>query len=142
MKIVIFDLDGTLANIDHRLHFIENDNKDWNAFYKACKYDKPIKQTIEILRMLNTLYDIHIFSGRGEIAIDETVIWLGMNGIPYSCLKMRKDGDFSSDEKLKENWLKGYDKKDIYCVFEDRKKVAEMWRKNGIMCFQVANGDF
>jgi hypothetical protein len=27
-------------------------------------------------------------------------------------------------------------------VFDDRSRVVEMWRKNGIKCFQVAEGNF
>lgn len=55
-KIIIFDLDGTLADIRHRRHFVENPNKkygldirlsddeekwnpDWDAFHKACVDD-------------------------------------------------------------------------------------------------------
>ena len=35
------------------------------------------------------------------------------------------------------------DKKDrILCVFDDRTKVVNMWRDNGLSCFQVAPGDF
>jgi len=33
-------------------------------------------------------------------------------------------------------------RKDILCVFDDRQKVVDMWRKNGITCFQVNYGDF
>lgn len=39
MKYIIVDLDGTLANIDHRLHYIKQNKPDWNAFYGACKDD-------------------------------------------------------------------------------------------------------
>jgi hypothetical protein len=28
------------------------------------------------------------------------------------------------------------------CTFDDRDKVVKMWRDNGIICFQVAPGDF
>jgi len=37
MKTVIFDLDGTLCDITHRLHFIEGDNKDWDGFYRGIE---------------------------------------------------------------------------------------------------------
>ena len=30
----------------------------------------------------------------------------------------------------------------ILCVFDDRTKVVNMWRENGLSCFQVAPGDF
>ncbi len=47
--IVIFDLDGTLADGTHRLHFCRKDNYNetwaWKPFNMACKDDAPIKIT-------------------------------------------------------------------------------------------------
>ena len=37
----IFDLDGTLALIKHRRHFVEGTTKDWRAFFAACVDDVP-----------------------------------------------------------------------------------------------------
>ena len=31
---------------------------------------------------------------------------------------------------------------DVFCVVDDRQKVVDMWRENGLTCFQVAPGDF
>jgi hypothetical protein len=50
------------------------------------------------------------------------------------------------DEILKENWLDDFankvGKENIVGVFDDRQKVVDMWRKNGLTCFQVAEGNF
>jgi len=59
-------------------------------------------------------------------------------------LRMRKNGDYTPDDVLKKAWLdelfpdKGY----ILCVFDDRDKVVNMWRREGLTCFQVAPGNF
>ena len=45
----IFDIDGTLADCSHRLHYISGEHKDWDAFYKECVNDKPIMGVIEVL---------------------------------------------------------------------------------------------
>ena len=31
---------------------------------------------------------------------------------------------------------------DVVCSFDDRDKVVQMWRDNGITCFQVNYGNF
>jgi hypothetical protein len=53
---------------------------------------------------------------------------------------------FMKDDELKEMWLDeefpGEGINEIECVFDDRDKVVNMWRKRGIPCFQVAPGDF
>ena len=33
-------------------------------------------------------------------------------------------------------------KKEIICTFDDRDKVVNMWRENGLTCMQVAPGNF
>jgi len=40
-NIIIFDLDGTLALIGHRVHHITSEKPDWTAFYTACADDLP-----------------------------------------------------------------------------------------------------
>ena len=58
---------------------------------------------------------------------------------------MRPSGDTTPDDVLKLNWLKEGmfgNKADIMAVFDDRNKVVDMWRSEGITCFQVAEGNF
>ena len=147
--IYIFDLDGTLANIEHRLHYITSDNKDWDSFFKSCEDDKPIHQVIEVLNALQAQgHRIWIFTGRSDIAYQHTVDWIHEHvTVDRFKLKMRKHGDHQPDFKLKQSWLQQLaptknSKSLIAGVFEDRKSVCDMWRNNGLLCFQVAEGDF
>ena len=55
---------------------------------------------------------------------------------------MRPLKDFTPDDVLKQLWLDNIGKDNVLCTFDDRKKVVDMWRNNGITCFQVADGDF
>jgi len=71
------------------------------------------------------------------------------NDVPFDLLKMRPTSDnwhFMKDSDLKQHWLDdifpGDDKDDIFAVFDDRNQVVDMWRKNGLTTFQVADGDF
>lgn len=145
---VIFDLDGTLALIDHRRHFVQGKgsratSEDWHNFYAACVDDQPNQPVFAMLRALqNDGYEIIIFSGRSREVENQTVAWLYRNKITYDRLFMRPIGDYTPDEKLKEKWLTEFDQSRILCVFDDRQKVVDMWRNKGITCFQVAPGDF
>jgi phosphoglycolate phosphatase-like HAD superfamily hydrolase len=144
--IVIFDLDGTLAIIDHRRHLVENrraSDEDWRAFFAGCVDDLPNTPVITVLRSLKSAgFRIIIFSGRSDEVRPQTEAWLNQHQIPYDRLVMRKEGDRTPDEKLKRNWLRGLDKSQILCVFDDRDQVVQMWRDEGLSCFQVAEGDF
>lgn len=152
----IFDLDGTLALIDHRRHFVEDkNNQDWDSFYKACVDDKPNQAIINIFNSLylatdgygEDLADIKIFSGRSDIVRKETEDWLEtLTEYTEKCeLKMRKHGDYTPDQILKKQWYEELPKSDkdrLQCVFDDRQKVVDMWRSLGITVCQVAEGKF
>ena len=146
-KKVIFDLDGTLALIDDRrkISTKPNGKMDWDKFFdpKNISLDKP---NIPVIKMAQSLSDsgfqIVIFSGRSKGTIDATKLWLSQNNVPWSRLFMRPIKDFTPDDVLKQNWLNDIGKDDVLCTFDDRNKVVDMWRNNGITCFQVADGNF
>jgi hypothetical protein len=47
--VYLFDIDGPLANLSHRLHFIQGEHDDWNAFYDACPADKPHRHMCDLV---------------------------------------------------------------------------------------------
>lgn len=149
-KIVIADLDGTIALIDHRRHWLDKDqhpemssDERWRRFFADCVNDEPNWPVIHALYGLYKIgHEIHIFSGRSDEVRTDTMVWLEKYEIGCNLLKMRAAGDFTPDEVLKREWLSEYDKSQILCVFDDRDKVVAMWRTEGLTCFQVAPGDF
>lgn len=153
MKTVIFDLDGTLADITKRrgMSTKENGKIDWDIFFKPENiwFDKPNEPVIEMAKILSQKHRIVILSGRSKATKQETVRWLKKFEVPFDVLKMRpttKEWLFMPDDQLKKHWLDTLfsgDKKDnILCIFDDRDKVVKMWRENGLTCFQVDEGNF
>jgi FMN phosphatase YigB (HAD superfamily) len=153
MKTVIFDLDGTLADITKRREMStkENGKIDWDIFFDPNNiwFDLPNEPVITMAQLLSEKHRIVIFSGRSKATKDETKRWLQKFDVPFDVLKMRptsNDWKFMPDDELKQHWLdslfKDEKKKDILCVFDDRQKVVDMWRRNGITCFQVDDGNF
>ena len=143
-----FDLDGTLADGDHRLHHIKKDPKDWATYFAACWADKPIAHNIAILRALSMHYDVFILTGRSDEVREMTMAWLKQY-IPdvsfwHSDVYMREAGDHRNDDVLKilmlENLkLRGYN---VLAAFDDRDRVVAAWRGAGVPCLQVAPGSF
>lgn len=146
----IFDLDGTLALIEHRRHFVEGEKKDWPAFFAACGEDAPNESVVALMRDLAPIADIWIWSGRSDEVRARTVWWLCTKthmtfSQAGSSLTMRKAGDHQSDETLKAAWLeamKPADRKRLVVIFDDRDRVVSMWRNSGVTCLQVAPGNF
>ena len=152
-KIVIFDLDGTLALIDKRRAISTKDDgkMDWDKFFdpKNIDLDLPNTPVIKMAQVLDSQgFDIVVFSGRSIRTKVATKAWLKQHNVPVKSwnLHMRsthKDVHFMKDSDLKQLWLDALvDKDDIFAVFDDRQQVVDMWRSNGLTCFQVADGDF
>ena len=131
---VVFDLDGTLADCTHRLHFIYDKPQDWDSFYRACAVDKPIWPAWNVMQALIMMeqsvdegfahrHPIEIWTGRSEGEGGEfrelTSEWLyrhfrlmPFNLAPYEFfnpnyvgLRMRPHKNFKPDVDLKRKWL-------------------------------------
>jgi hypothetical protein len=158
-NIVIFDLDGTLALIDHRRHLVEKPGPlfiskedeekakswkpDWDAFYEACVDDtlnEPVAMMFNLLRLNG--YHLYILSGRSKSVEEQTKEWLNKHRIYCHKLFMRDVGSYIPDDTLKSIWLKEIGAENVFAVFDDRAKVVKAWRDAGLVCFQVADGDF
>jgi len=163
---VIFDLDGTLADIEIRRKksIKPNGKMDWDIFFHPdnIKYDKPIPAIVNLIQTYeDKAYKIVIFSGRNDRSWKETKDWLKTHNIPHDLLVMRPDkfksksspvadgnpatGDmrFMPDEILKKKMLDEFvDIDDVLFVVDDRQKVVDMWRDLGLVVLQPAPGNF
>jgi len=145
MKTYIFDIDGTIANTEHRQHYLASSPKDWKGWHDNSQKDTPHWEITEILDMAREKgIKIVLCTGRDEKCRDETIEWFVMHGIHFDALYMRKAGDRRDDDIVKRELLTqirsvGYDP---VCVFEDRARVVKMWREEGLRCLQVAPGEF
>lgn len=171
----IFDLDGTLAKIEHRRHYVERPSSqcfdchgknrkncpqcadldagwtaNWPAFFRACVYDTPNKPVIQLMNdLIHGDNSVWIWSGRSDEVRADTINWLytwtsyrAGDGLSFM---MRREGDHQPDDKLKLEWYRqmtGLDKNRLVMIFDDRDRMVQMWRDNGIACLQVAPGNF
>lgn len=150
MAFIVFDLDGTLALIDHRRHHVEGKRKNWRAFFAACELDEPHRAVVLAFHAHQAAgHEVHVWSGRSDEVRRQTAAWL-MRYLEVDAdfvkrrLRMRREGDFTPDQILKKSWL---DKvrasgREVDLVYDDRQKVVDMWRASGVPCFQVAPGAF
>jgi len=138
---IIVDCDGTLSIRGSRSPY------DFSKV-REDKVNEPIKNLVNFLSSDIFNEDkslrVFIFSGRDDVSIGDTKIWLKENQIYYDFIYMRETGDKRSDEIVKqelyEQYVKG--KYNVLYIIDDRKKVIDMWRKLGLTTLDVAGNTF
>jgi phosphoglycolate phosphatase-like HAD superfamily hydrolase len=142
-EIVVFDIDGTLADVSERVHHVRARPRNWNAFFAKMAQDKAI---VAMVRLCNLLHDagvrIVLCSGRPERYRPQTTTWLAREDVRYDELRLRRDGDRRPDTIAKREMLADLDRDRVLFIVEDRNSVVEMWRAEGFVCLQCAPGNF
>ena len=144
-KVIVFDIDGTLANIEHRRSFVATKPKNWKAFTAGIVNDTPHEDIVTLSTMFvacgNTLL---LCSGRGEEQRDVTVDQMNEFGVLYSKLYMRPAKDHRPDDIIKVELLQQIREEfgNPWLWFDDRTRVVNAIRAEGVRVLQVAPGDF
>ena len=148
-KTIIFDVDGTIADVEHRRHLVNGDKgfkPDWDAFRKATEDDTPVQWVCDIAkRYIAQGDDVAFFSARNEsereITEKQISQWIGDG---HKGVFLRPNGDYTPDDEFKsalaDKFIDMGGKIDL--IFDDRQKVVDMWRDKGFTVVQVADGDF
>lgn len=148
---VICDLDGTLSlfNTINRdgSTTIQHEGVHARSPYDASNADEdainePVAAIIEA--MYKGGYKIIFCSGREDVYRTQTETFIKKHlSVEYK-LFMRKTGDSRKDSLVKEDIynINIAPEHNVFLVLDDRNQVVEFWRKKGLTCFQVAEGDF
>ena len=132
-KIILCDIDGTVANNNHRQHFLEG-KKDWDGFFSELINDEPI---IKIIEKINAYHDagknIIFLTGRPEKYRYSTTLWLKENFDFEFKLLMRKNNDYRNKLEVKEEiFNENFLSNDIEYIFDNDIDLIEMWNEKGI----------
>ncbi|CAB4143251.1 hypothetical protein UFOVP434_103 [uncultured Caudovirales phage] len=154
-RAIIVDIDGTIADHEGLRGHYE---------YQKVYLDRPkfeIMDLIDLVRLSPGGFKQTLFcSGREESCRETTKQWLidkwfyrygreilwspsFINELD-NYLFMRKTGDRRPDDIIKAEIYETHikPKYDVLYVFDDRNRVVDMWRKKGLTCLQVADGNF
>lgn len=91
--LAVFDIDGVLADVRHRLHHVERRPKDWDAFFAAAVDDPPLEQGVALARASAEDCEVVYVTGRPERCRRDTLAWFRQHGLPEGTLSMRRSGD-------------------------------------------------
>ena len=92
-QFAVLDIDATLSDARHRLHFIEKRPKDWDSFFAQGKHDAPLEEGRTVAASLARGHEIVYLTGRPERIRRDTEQWLKQHGFPPGRLLMRSNTD-------------------------------------------------
>lgn len=146
--IVLCDIDGTLANCDHRRKLLPNGKMDWAHFLhpSLVAKDTPIVPILNLVHALQEADHYVIFvTGRHSTLRGVTRKWLCDHYVmdeddPEDILRMRGNSDFRPDYEVKEDMLREITL-DMggppHLVIDDRPSVIAMWQRHSLFVLQV-----
>ena len=91
--LAVFDIDGVLADVRHRVHHLEGMRKNWGGFFHAAPRDGLHAEGYALAVEAARDCDIAYVTGRPEWCRDDTEEWLARHGLPPGELRMRRNGD-------------------------------------------------
>jgi len=148
---IICDLDGTLSLFNslgkNNQAVIKHKGVHVRSPYDASKchqdaINEPVAAVVDAF--YKNGYKIIFCSGREDCYRSQTETFIGKHLEAEYELFMRTTADQRKDSIIKkelyEKYIKG--KYNVAFVLDDRDQVVELWRSLGLVCFQVAEGNF
>ena len=142
---VLCDIDGTIANCEHRQMYVQGEGKkDWKNFFAHMNEDTPIESTIKlVLEYKAKGHDIILLTARPEDYREMTEEWVAKNtDIDPLTIIMRNSGDKRPDVEVKQQMFETYfkNKYPIETMIDDRPVVIRMWQEIGVPVIDVGKG--
>jgi hypothetical protein len=138
---VIFDMDGTLADVSSiRHHLTKYDNtkrrviKHFNKFHAESVNVPAHDHVVNAAQMASMLgHEVLVVTARKHMWRNHTAWWLAMHDVPSDMLMMRGDEDNRKDYEVKKDMLdtlrKAYD---IIYAWDDNPSIIKLWQENNI----------
>ena len=130
--LAVVDIDGVVADVRHRLHFIEGKPRQWDRFFAAAGEDPPLPAGVALVKELAADHDVLWLTGRPERTRRATRTWLAAQGLPTEPLIMRPNRDFRPARVTKRDELRTLraDHR-IAVVVDDDPQVVELLAADG-----------
>jgi phosphoglycolate phosphatase-like HAD superfamily hydrolase len=130
--LAVFDVDGVLADVRHRLHHLEGRPKNWGAFFRDAVNDPPLGEGIALCQESAKDCEVVYVTGRPEHCRRDTLDWFARHDLPEGRLSMRSDGDRRPARMAKPQLLRRLARdRTVAVVVDDDEQVCDAYEQAG-----------
>ena len=131
---VIFDVDGTLADVASIRHYVAGEKKNFQKFHKAASLVHPHHEVVELAASLKRAgYVIIVVTSRKEEWRWTTTTWLRKWEIDFDHLHMRGQQDGRRDVDVKRDILVGILRTHrVILAVDDNPAIIALWNEEHI----------
>lgn len=130
--LAVFDVDGVLADVTHRLHHLRARPQRWERFFQAADRDPLLDEGARRLRAALADHDVLYLTGRPERTRRLTERWLARHGLPTGPLIMREDHDTRPARWVKREVLRRLaQEREIASMLDDDPAVVAVLEADG-----------
>ncbi len=124
MTLAVFDIDGVVADVRHRLHHLDWPNS-WDSFFDAADQDPLLPEGARLVAELATRHEIVWLTGRPEWLRSVTAGWLAEHGLPGTELHLRPARDYRPARLYKLAVLARLSPRDVAAFVDDDLEVID-----------------
>lgn len=141
-RAIVVDVDGVIADGEHRQHFLAGSRKRWGDFFAASPDDAPLLPAITLLDLIDEATTIVLLTARPETIHDETIAWLDDCDVRWDLLIMRSNRDHGHSPAIKrlaveELRAAGFD---LVLALDDDERNISMFEDEDIPALYIHSG--
>lgn len=121
--LAIFDIDGVVADVRHRLHHLRRQH--WHRFFADAASDPLLSEGATLVADLAGSHEIVWLTGRPDWLRDLTRDWLSRHNLPGAELHMRADGDYRPARSYKLGVLSELRPRGVAALVDDDTEVID-----------------
>jgi hypothetical protein len=123
--LAVFDIDGVVADVRHRLHHLEGRRRSWSSFFDAADRDPLLAEGARLVAELGRDHEIVWLTGRPEWLREVTTEWLAAHGLPADELHLRPHGDYRPAPRYKLDALQQLAPRLVAALIDDDDEVVQ-----------------
>ena len=139
----IVDIDGVLADANHRQWHLDGTVRDWDGFFGAAVHDSLLADHAEMVHRLDVHLQVVLLTARPFRLREVTLEWLALHGVRWDLLALRGPAqDMTHSVSFKRGALALLRSSGFAPAFalEDDPRIVEMYASEALPCVYIHSG--